>query len=190
MASQHSLPYSSSVPTINPANRPSQLPSSLSTVGISTRFENAASPGRLRSGKQQHLQTAHACAHRLQFLDHVEAPPVSPPPERPPVAAVAHEESLQCAKLCSCRQLDPRGRDSALRVLLPSLAPEPALVGRPLHPTSPPCLRPLAQDIIYDSDASGSVAHLPSELAGASGRVSRSSSAFTNASRARAPSWA
>lgn len=63
MASQRSLPFSPSTPSVPVSQRPSQLPSSLSTVGISTKFENTTTP---RSGtasnptRSRHARTGSA----------------------------------------------------------------------------------------------------------------------------------
>jgi palmitoyltransferase ZDHHC9/14/18 len=62
MSSQRSLPFSPSTPAVPVSQRPSQLPSSLSTVGLSTRFESVTTPrGTNVSGSAaKHARTASA----------------------------------------------------------------------------------------------------------------------------------
>ena len=59
MASQRSLPFSPSTPTVPVSQRPSQLPSSLSTVGLSTKFESVTSRGNA-SNSGNHARTGSA----------------------------------------------------------------------------------------------------------------------------------
>ena len=56
MASQRSLPFSPSTPTVPVSQRPSQLPSSLSTVGLSTKFESVTTRGNA-SNSGKHART-------------------------------------------------------------------------------------------------------------------------------------
>ncbi|TFY77650.1 hypothetical protein EWM64_g6361 [Hericium alpestre] len=85
----HSLPYSASVPTVNPAHRPSQLPSTLSSVGISARFESATGPGRLRSGSNS-TSKLHSHARTGSNFSTTSKPHPSLPlltdPQSPPIA--------------------------------------------------------------------------------------------------------
>lgn len=62
MSSQRSLPFSPSIPTVPVSQRPSQLPSSLSTVGLSTRFENVTTPrsGNVSNSASRHARTGSA----------------------------------------------------------------------------------------------------------------------------------
>jgi palmitoyltransferase ZDHHC9/14/18 len=62
MASQRSLPFSPSTPVVPVSQRPSQLPSSLSTVGLSTRFESVTSPRgtNVSSSAARHARTGSA----------------------------------------------------------------------------------------------------------------------------------
>ena len=62
MASHRSLPFSPSTPTVPVSQRPSQLPSSLSTVGISTKFESITTPraGSASNSSGKHARTGSA----------------------------------------------------------------------------------------------------------------------------------
>ncbi len=61
MASQRSLPFSPSTPTVPVSQRPSQLPSSLSTVGLSTKFESVTTPrGNASTSGVKHARTGSA----------------------------------------------------------------------------------------------------------------------------------
>ena len=62
MASQRSLPFSPSTPVIPVSQRPSQLPSSLSTVGLSTKFESVTTPrgGNGSNSIGKHVRTGSA----------------------------------------------------------------------------------------------------------------------------------
>jgi palmitoyltransferase ZDHHC9/14/18 len=62
MASHRSLPFSPSTPTVPVSQRPSQLPSSLSTVGISTKFESITTPraGSASNSSGNHARTGSA----------------------------------------------------------------------------------------------------------------------------------
>jgi palmitoyltransferase ZDHHC9/14/18 len=60
MASHRSLPFSPSTPIIPVSQRPSQLPSSLSTVGISTKFESVTTPRGSASNSGKHARTGSA----------------------------------------------------------------------------------------------------------------------------------
>ena len=59
MASQRSLPFSPSTPTVPVSQRPSQLPSSLSTVGLSTKFESVTTRSNA-SNSGNHARTGSA----------------------------------------------------------------------------------------------------------------------------------
>ena len=59
MASHRSLPFSPSTPIIPVSQRPSQLPSSLSTVGLSTKFESITTP-RGSASASKHTRTGSA----------------------------------------------------------------------------------------------------------------------------------
>ena len=62
MATQRSLPFSPSTPAVPVSQRPSQLPSSLSTVGLSTKFESVATPrnSNVSSSGPRHARTGSA----------------------------------------------------------------------------------------------------------------------------------
>lgn len=62
MASHRSLPFSPSTPIVPVSQRPSQLPSSLSTVGLSTKFESVTTPrgGSTSNSVGKHTRTGSA----------------------------------------------------------------------------------------------------------------------------------
>src|SRR6266850_2329569 len=83
MASQRSLPFSPSTPTVPVSQRPSQIPSSLSTVGLSTKFENATTPrggDASNSASSRHARTGSAVssASRPRPSPSVSTEPSSP----------------------------------------------------------------------------------------------------------------
>ena len=59
VASHRSLPFSPSTPIIPVSKRPSQLPSLLSTVGLSTKFESVTTP-RVSASAGKHTRTGSA----------------------------------------------------------------------------------------------------------------------------------
>ncbi|KAI0273579.1 DHHC palmitoyltransferase-domain-containing protein [Gloeopeniophorella convolvens] len=60
MATQHSLPFSPSAPSVPVSQRPSKLPSSLSTVGISTKFEGPARSVSTPTSATRHARSGSA----------------------------------------------------------------------------------------------------------------------------------
>ncbi|KAI9510215.1 DHHC palmitoyltransferase-domain-containing protein [Russula earlei] len=62
MASQRSLPFSPSTASVPVSQRPSQLPSSLATVGLSTKFESVTAPrgAHASSSASRHKRTGSA----------------------------------------------------------------------------------------------------------------------------------
>jgi palmitoyltransferase ZDHHC9/14/18 len=95
MASQRSLPFSPSNPTVPVSQRPSQLPSSLSTVA--PRFENVTSPRgghRSNSTSKRHARTGSAVssASRPRTAPSISAAPSSP--TRRTFAASSHAHGI------------------------------------------------------------------------------------------------
>jgi hypothetical protein len=82
MASQRSLPFSPSTPTVPVSQRPSQLPSSLSTVGLSTKFESVTTPrggnASNAAGKLVHTGSAVPSASRPRPSSSISEDPSSP----------------------------------------------------------------------------------------------------------------
>ena len=79
MASQRSLPFSPSAPTVPVSQRPSQLPSSLSTVGLSTKFESVTTRSNAsNSGNHARTGSAVSSASRPRPSPSISEDPNSP----------------------------------------------------------------------------------------------------------------
>jgi palmitoyltransferase ZDHHC9/14/18 len=80
MASQRSLPFSPSTPIIPVSQRPSQLPSSLSTVGLSTKFESVTTPrgGTSSDAAGKHTRTGSAVSSASRPSPSIPGDPSSP----------------------------------------------------------------------------------------------------------------
>ena len=158
MASQRSLPFSPSTPTVPVSQRPSQLPSSLSSVGLSTKFESVTTP---RNSRHARSGSAVSSASRPRTalsttgdpnsptrrtfagsasvpLSATHVPGILPPPpffhpSRPPLPPLFSSDTSRPSSVASSNALSP------LHDREPSS-----------NPTYP--LQPLTQDILYDSD--------------------------------------
>jgi palmitoyltransferase ZDHHC9/14/18 len=160
MASQRSLPFSPSTPTVPVSQRPSQIPSSLSTVGLSTKFESVTTPrgGNLsNSASSKHARTGSAVSsasrprpnpsistdlgsptRRTFTTSH--APGILPPPpffhpSRPPQPPLSPSDASRRSSVAS---------SSAIHI---------SHEREGIHSTFP--LQPLVatHDVTYDSDA-------------------------------------
>ena len=167
MASQRSLPFSPSAPTVPVSQRPSQLPSSLSTVGLSTKFETATTP---RSGhtsnstSSRHARTGSAISsasrprpspsvsadltsptRRTFTSSHAQGILPPPPflnPSRPPQRPLSPSDE------------SPRSSVASLHAI-PASLPH---VREGVHPAFP--LQPLtSHDVAYDSDGHSDTFH-------------------------------
>ncbi|KAI0062322.1 hypothetical protein BV25DRAFT_1804263 [Artomyces pyxidatus] len=169
MASPHSLPYSASVPTINFTNRPSQLPSSLSTVGVSSRFEGSPVPGgRLRSGSGS---TGHKRSGSNISSASRARPTVEPQsPSRKSFGAPASTSTHAAGILPSASFFRPsRPNQPPLPYLEESRRSSVASSHGVAFLGSSLQLQPLPQDVSYDSDASGSMQGPTSDMQHTSG---------------------
>jgi palmitoyltransferase ZDHHC9/14/18 len=152
MASQRSLPFSPSTPSVPVSQRPSQLPSSLSSVGLSTKFESVTTPRNSRHARSGSAVSTASRPHptfttpvdlssptRRTFtvstsVTHV--PGILPPPpffhpSRPILPPLSGSDTSRPSSVASSNALPP-------------------LHDRETNPTYP--LQPLAQDALYDSD--------------------------------------
>jgi palmitoyltransferase ZDHHC9/14/18 len=165
MASQRSLPFSPSTPTVPVSQRPSQLPSSLSTVGLSTKFESVTTRGNAsNSGNHARTGSAVSSASRPRPSPSISEDPSSPtrrtfqgsvgrsganplsgthahgilPP--PPFFHPSHPS----------QQLLPAPDASRRSSMASSHVPSPLNHREAMHSAFP--LHPLPQDTPYDSD--------------------------------------
>lgn len=152
MAFQRSLPFSPSTPAVPVSQRPSQLPSSLSSVGLSTKFESVTTP---RSSRHARSSSAVSSASRPRTapgdpssptrrtfasltsvpLNATHVPGILPPPpffhpSRPVLPPLSGSDTSRPSSVASSNALSP------------------------LHeaPNPPYPLQPLTQDVLYDSD--------------------------------------
>ncbi|KAI0318936.1 DHHC palmitoyltransferase-domain-containing protein [Amylostereum chailletii] len=167
-SSQHSLPYSASTPTPN-FNRPSQLPSTLSSVGLSTKFDSA--PNRLRtastSNHSSHARTGSgvSSASRPRHTLSTVVDPQSPSRKSFASTSTKFGGSATHAggilpSASFFRPSKPNNNlsyiDTSRRSSIVSshdIPPSPREgTGNPSFP-----LQPIPHDLSYDSDASGEV---------------------------------
>jgi len=167
MASQRSLPFSPSTPIVPVSQRPSQLPSSLSTVGLSTKFENPTSPrsgNASNSASSRHARSGSAVssASRPRPSPSVSADLTSPTrrtftgshahgilppppflhPSRPPQPPLSPSEE------------SPRSSVDSSNAIPAS----PSHEREGVHPTFP--LQPLvSHDVAYESDGHSDTFH-------------------------------
>jgi palmitoyltransferase ZDHHC9/14/18 len=154
MATQRSLPFSPSTPTVPVSQRPSQLPSSLSSVGLSTKFESITTP---RSSRHARTSSAVSTTSRPRTtpgdpssptrrtfsgstpvpLSATHVPGILPPPpffhpSRPTLPPLSGSDASRPSSVASSNALSPlHDRETS----------------NPPYP-----LQPLAQDVLYDSD--------------------------------------
>ena len=154
MASQRSLPFSPSTPSVPVSQRPSQLPSSLSSVGLSTKFESVTTP---RTSRHARSGSAVSSASRPRTapgdpssptrrtftgstafpLSATHVPGILPPPpffhpSRPVLPPLSGSDTSRPSSVTSSNVVSPlHDRETS-------------------NPTYP--LQPLAQDVLYDSD--------------------------------------
>ncbi|KAI0054010.1 hypothetical protein FA95DRAFT_1551803 [Auriscalpium vulgare] len=156
-SSQHSLPYSASVPSVNFTPRPSQLPSSLSSVGASTRLDGAAD-GRLRSGST----STHARNGSIVSATPRPRPPlpISGEPQSPSRKSFGAGSTHAGGILPSASFFRPaRPTNIPLSFLDDSRRSSVASshgLPSPREYLGPSQLVPHPQDVSYDSDASAS----------------------------------
>jgi len=160
MASQRSLPFSPSTPTVPISQRPSQLPSSLSSVGLSTKFESVTTPRNSSIARHARSGSAVSTASRPRPtpttpgdpssptrrtftvstsvpLNVTHAPGILPPspffhPSRPILPPLSGSDTSRPSSVASSNALSPlHDRENS----------------NPMYP-----LQPLAQDVLYDSD--------------------------------------
>lgn len=190
--SQHSLPFSVSTPSTPTANRPSQLPSSLSSVGVSTRFDNPASSSRLRSGSTSSTTVPHhqragsniSATSRPHPSLHISHEPTSPnrrsfaPPSSPNPASLTHAGGI----LPSASFFRP-SRPNQPSLSYPHSRPSStgsSHLGSPTHDTQIFSLQqfhPLSNEVTYESDDGMSARRIADAPAGE--RTSRASTTLT-----------
>ncbi|KAI0032270.1 DHHC palmitoyltransferase-domain-containing protein [Vararia minispora EC-137] len=159
-ASQHSLPFSSfSSSTSTPASsRPSQLPSTLSSVGLSTRFENSSGP-RLRSGSTSSHQRTGSAVSSVSRPRRASPQPLSlsADPQSPTRPAFFPSRSLQPPLSAGILPSSSFFRPAKPTSFLPDPPPRSSFVSDlpiPLEDRSGTFpLQNLAHDSAYDSDA-------------------------------------
>ncbi len=161
MASQRSLPFSPSTPTVPVSQRPSKLPSSLSSVGLSTKFESVATP------RSSTFPSRHA--HSGSAVSTTSRPRTSPSTlgdaSSPTRRTFTVSTSVPLSVTHTSGIIPPQPFFHPSRPILPPLsgsdASRPSSVASsdvpsPLHDheTSNPAypLQPLVQDVLYDSD--------------------------------------
>ncbi|KAH9079363.1 DHHC palmitoyltransferase-domain-containing protein [Lactarius deliciosus] len=152
MASQRSLPFSPSTPTV-------PLPSSLSSVGLSTKFESVTTPRSSSAARHARSGSAVSTASRPRPTLTTHGDPSSPTRRTLQVrflfllACHTHPES---SPLChSFIHLVPFYHLFLVPIQRPALPPSLPPTGSPLHtklliPRTQ--LQPLVQDVQYDSD--------------------------------------
>lgn len=190
--SQHSLPFSSSTPSTPTANRPSQLPSSLSSVGVSTRFDNPASTSRLRSGSTSNTSVSHhqrtgsniSSTSRPHPSVHISHEPTSPTrrsfisPSSPNPTSLTHAGGI----LPSASFFRP-SRPNQPSLSYPHSRPSSAGSSHPGSPThdtqifSLQQFHPLSNEVMYESDDGMSARRLANAPAGE--RTSHASTTLT-----------
>jgi palmitoyltransferase ZDHHC9/14/18 len=156
MASQRSLPFSPSTPSVPVSQRPSQLPSTLSSVGLSTKFESATTPRSSRHGRSS---SAVSSASRPRTAPSAVGDPSSPTRRTFTSTTSVPLNTTHVPGILPpppffhpSRPLPPlSGSDTSRRS---SVASSNAF--SPLHDreaSNPPYpLQPLVQDVLYDSD--------------------------------------
>ncbi|KAH9048147.1 DHHC palmitoyltransferase-domain-containing protein [Lactarius hengduanensis] len=159
MASQRSLPFSPSTPTVPVSQRPSQLPSSLSSVGLSTKFESVTTPRSSSAARHARSGSAVSTASRPRptLTNHGD-------PSSPTRRTFTGSISVPLSVTHAPGILPPSPFFHPSRPILPPLSgsdttSRPSSVASsnahsPSHetPNSAYPLQPLAQDVQYDSD--------------------------------------
>ncbi|THH13862.1 hypothetical protein EW146_g6400 [Bondarzewia mesenterica] len=188
MAAQHSLPYSPSVPIASPTNRPSQLPSSLSSVGISTRFDSPASLNRLRSGststqtpRANHSRSGSNISSASRPRPSLPISPIAPSsPTRKSFTMASASSSTHAGGILPPASFFRPSRPNQSPISSNFVGTRPPSVDSSHGIISPQeaqslslGLHPLSQEIVYDSDASTSMYTEPT--ATANGDTSRTS---------------
>ncbi|KAI0306624.1 DHHC palmitoyltransferase-domain-containing protein [Multifurca ochricompacta] len=161
MASQRSLPFSPSTPDVPVSKRPSKIPSSLSTVGLSTKFESVITPraADIPNSVARHARSGSTISttsrsrpilsisgdgepitpsrRAFTFSNSTHAPGILPPPpffhpSRPHQPPLSGSDVSRPSSVASSNALSPlHGREA-------------------VQPTF--ALQPLAHDVPYDSD--------------------------------------
>lgn len=164
MASQRSLPFSPSTPTVPVSQRPSQLPSSLSSVGLSTKFESVTTPrsSGVPSSAARHARSGSAVSTTSRSRHTLSTPGDPSSPTRRTFTA---STSVPLSVTHAPGILPPPPFFHPSRPILPPLSgpdtsrPPSVASSNALSPsherensnTMYP-LQPLAQDVLYDSD--------------------------------------